>query len=100
RPRLVTCLTGDATKSRRASRYADGVLRTRAWRSSSLRLLNDHDRDDVLAICDRDAVTNVFVSSRVRIAGLDPGRLGAQVWGYQEAGRLVSVCYAGANLVP
>jgi predicted GNAT family acetyltransferase len=76
------------------------VLRTRAWRSSSLRLLNDHDRDEVLAICDRDAVTNVFVSSRVRIAGLDPGRLGAQVWGYQEAGRLVSLCYAGANLVP
>jgi predicted GNAT family acetyltransferase len=76
------------------------VLRTRAWRSSSLRLLNDHDRDEVLAICDRDAVTNVFVSSRVRVAGLDPGRLGAQVWGYQEAGRLVSLCYSGANLVP
>jgi uncharacterized protein len=76
------------------------VLRTKAWRSSSLRLLNDHDCDDVLAICDRDAVTNVFVSSRVRVAGLDPGRLGAQVWGYQEAGRLVSLCYSGANLVP
>jgi uncharacterized protein len=76
------------------------VLRTRAWRSSSLRLLNDHDRDEVLAICDRDAVTNVFVSSRIRAAGLDPGRLGAQVWGYQESGRLTSLCYSGANLVP
>ena len=36
------------------------------------------DRDEVLDICDRDAVTNVFVSSRVHAAGVDPGRLGAQ----------------------
>ena len=83
-----------------ASRYAEGVLRTRAWRSSSLRLLTDHDRDEVLAICDRDAVTNVFVGSRVRTAGLDSGRLGAQVWGYFEGGRLACLCYSGANLVP
>jgi uncharacterized protein len=76
------------------------VLRTRAWRASPLRLLTDHDRDEVLALCDRDAVTNVFVSSRIRAAGLDPARLGAQVWGYQDNGRLVSVCYSGANLVP
>ncbi|HEY2550088.1 MAG TPA: DUF4081 domain-containing protein [Streptosporangiaceae bacterium] len=75
------------------------MLRTRAWRSS-LRLLTESDRDDVLAICDRDAVTNVFVSSRIHAAGLDPARLGAQVWGYHEAGRLTSLCYSGANLVP
>ena len=54
----------------------------------------------MLAICDRDAVTNVFVSSRIRSAGLDPARLGAQVWGYHENGRLASLCYSGANLVP
>jgi uncharacterized protein len=76
------------------------VLRTRAWRSSSLRLLNDRDRDEVLDICDRDAVTNVFVSSRVHAAGVDPGRLGAQMWGYLEFGRMTSLCYSGANLVP
>ncbi len=76
------------------------MLRTKTWRSSSLRLLTDHDRDEVLAICDRDPVTNVFVSARIRAAGLDPARLGAQVWGYSEAGRLVSLCYSGANLVP
>jgi len=62
--------------------------------------MTDHDRDEVLAICDRDAVTNVFVSSRVRNAGLDPRRLGAQVWGYYEGGQLTSMCYSGANLVP
>ena len=27
-------------------------------------------------------------------------RLGAQVWGFQEAGRLVSLCYVGANMIP
>jgi uncharacterized protein len=76
------------------------VLRTKAWRSSSLRLLNDRDLDEVLEICDRDAVTNVFVSSRVHAAGVDPGRLGAQLWGYMESGRVTSLCYSGANLVP
>jgi uncharacterized protein len=76
------------------------VLRTKAWRSSSLRLLNDRDLDEVLEICDRDAVTNVFVSSRVHAAGVDPGRLGAQLWGYVESGRVTSLCYSGANMVP
>lgn len=76
------------------------VLRTRTWRSTSLRLLTDHDRDEVLALCDRDPVSNVFVSSRIRNAGLDPRRLGAQLWGYFDGGRLASLCYSGANLVP
>jgi predicted GNAT family acetyltransferase len=62
--------------------------------------MTDHDRDEVLAVCDRDAVTNVFVGSRIRNAGLDPRRLGAQVWGYYEAGQLTSLYYSGANLVP
>jgi predicted GNAT family acetyltransferase len=75
------------------------VLRTKA-RRSSLRLLTDRDQEEALAICDRDPVANVFVSSRVRGGGLDAGRLGAQVWGYAEAARLVSLCYSGANLVP
>ena len=76
------------------------MLRTRTWKSSSLRLLNDSDRDEALLICDRDAVTNVFVSARLRAAGLNPGRLGAQLWGYSDGGRLTSLCYSGANLVP
>jgi uncharacterized protein len=81
-------------------RYAGRVLRTKASRSSSLRLLNDRDRGDVLELCDRDPVVNVFVSSRVHEAGLDPVRLGGQMWGYVPGGRLTSACYAGANLVP
>ena len=30
----------------------------------------------------------------------DPGRLGAQLSGFEQGGRLVSLCYSGANLVP
>ena len=76
------------------------MLRTKTRRSSSLRLLDNRDRHEVIDVCDRDPVVNVFISSRVREAGLDPSRLGAQVWGYQSGGRLTSLCYAGANLVP
>ena len=76
------------------------MLRTRAGHSSALRLLTDRDRDEALALCDRDPVTNVFVRARLQASGLDPMRLGAQVWGFHEAGQLVSLCYVGANMVP
>jgi predicted GNAT family acetyltransferase len=75
------------------------MLRVRP-RSESPRLLDDRDRAAVLALCDTDPVGNVFVASRVRALGLDPGRLGAQVWGYEQGGQLISACYSGANLVP
>jgi predicted GNAT family acetyltransferase len=76
------------------------MLRVRP-RPVPLRLLDDRDRSEVLAICATDPVANVFVESRVRALGLDPGRLGAQIWGYTNPdGQLTSLCYAGANLVP
>jgi uncharacterized protein len=76
------------------------MLRVKPPWSSSIRLLDERDRGAVLAICDRDPVANVFVSSRVRALGLEPGRLGAQMWGHAPGGRLESLCYFGANLVP
>ncbi len=76
------------------------MLRVKPPWSTSVRLLDNRDRGTVLAICDRDPVTNVFVSSRVRALGLEPSRLGAQMWGHVPGGRLESVCYSGANLVP
>jgi uncharacterized protein len=76
------------------------VLRTKAGRSSALRLLDDRDLGEVLALCDRDPVVNVFVSSRVHEAGLELARLGSQIWGFQPHGQLTSLCYVGANLVP
>ena len=69
-------------------------------RSDQARLLDDRDRPAALELCAADPVANVFVESRIRAFGLDPGRLGAQMWGFEQGGRLVSLCYGGANLVP
>jgi uncharacterized protein len=70
-------------------------------RSEPARLLDERDRAAALAICDADPVSNVFVASRIRALGMEPGRLGAQIWGHAGSdGRLTSLCYAGANLVP
>ncbi len=75
------------------------MLRVRQ-RSDQARLLDDRDREAALAVCAADPVANVFVESRIRALGLDAGRLGAQMWGFEQAGRLTSLCYGGANLVP
>ncbi len=75
------------------------MLRVRQ-RSESIRLLDDRDRGAALALCDADPVANVFVASRIGTLGLEPGRLGAQMWGFEHNGQLTSLCYAGANLVP
>jgi uncharacterized protein len=77
------------------------VLRTIALRPPpAVRVLDDRDLDEALAVCDRDPAANVFVASRMRAGSLDPGTLGAQMWGYYSGHRLESLCYAGANLVP
>lgn len=68
--------------------------------SVSTKVLDGTDLSAVQALLDRDPVTNVFVASRVRLAGVDPWRLGGELWGYYQSGRLTSLCYAGANLVP
>src|SRR6201996_7929493 len=75
------------------------MLRVRQH-SDQARLLAARDRAAALDVCAADPVANVFVESSIRAFGLDPGRLGAQVWGFEQAGRLVSLCYGGANLVP
>lgn len=69
-------------------------------RTTASRVLDDNDREEVLALLDSDPVANVFVSSRVRAVGLSPTRLGGQMWGFGPRGGLISLCYAGANLVP
>lgn len=40
------------------------------------------------------------MASRVAAAGLSEWRLGAQVWGHEQDGQLLSLCYAGANIWP
>ena len=63
-------------------------------------MLDAKDLREVRALLDVDPVADVFVASRVEAAGLDSWRLGAEVWGHGERGRLDALCYAGANLVP
>jgi predicted GNAT family acetyltransferase len=63
------------------------------------RLLTGSDLAALRPLLDRDPVANCFVTSRVEVAGLDPWRLGAELWGY-GAPRLEAACFAGANLVP
>src|ERR1700761_6235656 len=75
------------------------MLRVRQ-RSDQARLLDDRDRVAALDVCAADPGANGFVESRIRAFGLDPGRLGGPMWGFEQAGRLVSLCYGGANLVP
>ncbi|GLV80299.1 GNAT family N-acetyltransferase [Streptomyces hygroscopicus] len=68
--------------------------------TSTTRVLEPHELDSALAVLDRDPVSNAFVAARVQVAGLDPWRLGGEMWGWYSGGRLESLCYAGANLVP
>ena len=69
-------------------------------RTSPARQLDWRDLDEALALLERDPVADVFVASRIEAAGLSEQALRAQVWGYGDRGRLESLCYAGANLVP
>jgi uncharacterized protein len=69
-------------------------------RSSPVRVLDDRDVPAALEVLARDPIANVFVQSRVLSGGLDPWRLGAEMWGHIVDGRLQALCYSGANLVP
>ncbi|MEV6316458.1 GNAT family N-acetyltransferase [Streptomyces sp. NPDC051776] len=68
--------------------------------TTTTRVLDPGDLGAALTVLDRDPVANAFVAARVQVAGLDPWRLGGEMWGWYADGRLESLCYAGANLVP
>jgi predicted GNAT family acetyltransferase len=72
----------------------------RVLQTSALRVLRTDDLPEVLDLLARDPVADVFVASRVQAAGLDPARLGGEMWGHVVDGRLDAVCHAAANLVP
>jgi predicted GNAT family acetyltransferase len=67
---------------------------------TTTRVLGPGDLGAALAILESEPVTNAFVTARVQVAGLDPWRLGGEMWGYYADGHLRSLCYSGANLVP
>jgi predicted GNAT family acetyltransferase len=68
--------------------------------TTTTKVLEPGDLEAALEVLGRDPVANAFVASRVNVAGLDPWRLGGEMWGWYAGGRLASLCYAGANLVP
>ena len=47
---------------------------------------------------DADPVASCMVASRVETVGVEPWRLGGELWGV--GGRLDGLCFSGANLVP
>ncbi len=68
--------------------------------AASVRSLGPSDVSRLVALLDRDPLTNVFVRHRVDQTGLQPRLLGGSVWGYEVDGELVAACHAGANVVP
>jgi predicted GNAT family acetyltransferase len=70
-----------------------GVLRL-----AGARLLDDRDRAGVRTVLESDPVAACMVAARVEIAGLDPWRLGGELWAVGS--RLDGLCFSGANLVP
>jgi predicted GNAT family acetyltransferase len=67
-------------------------------RVAGARLLDDRDRAGVRAVLDDDPVAACMVAARVEVAGLDPWRLGGELWAVGS--RLDGLCFSGANLVP
>ena len=65
-----------------------------------VRQLTSADLGPLESLLRSDPVSNCFLDARVRGAGLDPWRLGGDIWGYLDDDALHSVVYVGANLVP
>lgn len=63
-----------------------------------VRPLEPADRDAALALCLRDPVGSVLAGSHVEALG--PMGRSMPLLGVEEAGRLVALCWTGANLVP
>jgi predicted GNAT family acetyltransferase len=76
------------------------MVRPLVLTQTTTRVLEPRDLGAALAILESEPVVNAFVTARVQIAGLDPWRLGGEMWGWYADGRLRSLCYSGANLVP
>jgi hypothetical protein len=64
------------------------------------RPLTAEDLPSVVALLDADPVSNVFVSARLEMVGLEALSRSGELLGYWEQDQLVALCYAGANLVP
>ncbi len=65
------------------------------------RVLGDADLAPALAVCAQDAVAAVLATTRVEAATRSGLRAaGGALWGFEQDGELLALCWAGANLVP
>jgi uncharacterized protein len=66
------------------------------------RLLDDRDVRSVRAALATDPVISCMVAARIESGGLDPWRLGGELWGFGDGRHsgLDGLCFSGVNLVP
>lgn len=72
-------------------------------RLAGARVLDERDLIDVRGVFDSDPVAACMVAARVEIAGLDPWRLGGEMWGSDSRpirGKVDGLCFSGPNLIP
>ena len=61
----------------------------------------DVDLDEAAQLCAADPVASVLAAARIESAiAAGAVRGGSTLWGFEREGRLVALCWAGANLVP
>ena len=68
--------------------------------TSYIRLLGPADLAAAATVADLDPIANVFIRHRITASRLDSRWLGAEMWGWFEDGRLVSLLHVGSNVVP
>lgn len=67
-------------------------------RVAGVRLLDDRHRSGVHDVLDADPVASCMIAARIESVGLDPWRLGGELWSYGAPAD--GLCFSGANLVP
>lgn len=65
----------------------------------TVRVLGNDDLGALVTAVLKNPIENLFIGSRVKMGGLDPFRLGCEIWGYERDGELLSLCHNGSNLV-
>lgn len=76
------------------------VMEPPAATSAYVRVLGASDLPLVHEVLERQPLIDLFVRHRVDSTSLDRRWFGAQLWGYFEDGRAVSLLHVGANVVP
>lgn len=71
------------------------------WRTGAVQLVGDVDLHAAASFCAHNPVGSVLAASRIEsalAAGIERG--GGSAWAVERDGRMVGLCWAGANLVP